>query len=151
MIQLLSVTLLLMHGVPAQPVVAPHPDSAAVVAVVEKFHAALAAGDSAGVLSLLANDVVVLEAGGLETRADYRAHHLAADIGFAQAIESKRTVHSVRVVGAAAWVVATSVTQGTLRERAIDSAGAELMVLRRSADGWKIAAIHWSSRARRRA
>jgi hypothetical protein len=33
--------------------------------------------------------------------------------------------------------------------RAINSSGAELMVLVRTSSGWKISAIHWSSRARR--
>jgi hypothetical protein len=33
--------------------------------------------------------------------------------------------------------------------RAINSVGAELMVLVRSGSTWKIAAIHWSSRQRR--
>ena len=41
----------------------------------------------------------------------------------------------------------TSRTTGTYRERAINSAGAELMVLSRTADGWNIRAIHWSSRS----
>lgn len=32
----------------------------------------------------------------------------------------------------------------------IDAQSAELMVLLREGDGWKISAIHWSSRSRRR-
>jgi hypothetical protein len=31
----------------------------------------------------------------------------------------------------------------------VNSTGAELMVLRRDGDGWRIVAIHWSSRTRR--
>ena len=124
-------------------------DSADVVDVVTRFHAALAAGDSTGALALLADDVVVLEAGGVETRAQYRAHHLGADIEFARAITGDRRVQQVRVAGDAAWVASTSVARGTFRERAINSDGAELIVLRRAPHGWRIAAIHWSSRARR--
>jgi phosphoglycerate dehydrogenase-like enzyme len=49
-------------------------DSAAVASVIERFHAALAAGDSTAALALLAPDVTVLESGGLETLEEYRSH-----------------------------------------------------------------------------
>ena len=124
-------------------------DSAAVVEVVSRYHAALAGGDSATALRLLAPDAVILESGGLETVAEYRAHHLPADIAFAAGVPAQRTVRSVRVVGDMAWVASTSVSQGEFRGRAINSAGAELMVLARTAEGWRISAIHWSSRTRR--
>ncbi len=124
-------------------------DSAAVVSTVARFHAALAAGDSTAALALLAPDVVVLESGGVETLADYRGHHLPADIAFARAVPSTRTLVSAEVRGDAAWVTGTSETRGTYRDRPIDSMGAELMVLARHPDGWRIVAIHWSSRARR--
>ena len=93
--------------------------------------------------------MVVLESGGVETREQYRAHHLAADIAFSRAVPSTRGPARVRVVGDAAWVSSTSITQGEFNGRAVNSSGAELMVLRRTAAGWKISAIHWSSRTRR--
>ena len=52
----------------------------------------------------------------------------------------------VVVRGDAAWVSSTSSTTGEYRGRQINSRGAELMVLSREPDGWKIRAIHWSSR-----
>lgn len=124
-------------------------DSSAVVSTVARFHAALAAGDSAAALALLAPDAIVLESGGVETLADYRGHHLPADIAFARAVPSTRTVVRAEVRGDAAWVTGTSETRGTYRDRPIDSKGAELMVLSRYPEGWRIRAIHWSSRARR--
>lgn len=123
-------------------------DSAAVAAVIDRFQRALADGDSAAALSLLAPDVVILESGGMETRDDYRAHHLPADIEFARAVRSASAPVRVVVQGDAAWAVSTSTTQGDFRGRAINSAGAQLVVLSREADGWKIRAIHWSSRSR---
>lgn len=51
-------------------------DSAAVASVIAKYHEALAAGDSTGALALLSDDAVILESGGVETRAEYRSHHL---------------------------------------------------------------------------
>jgi ketosteroid isomerase-like protein len=124
------------------------PDSAAVAAAVNRFHAALAAGDSAAALALLAPDAEVLESGDRETRAEYRAHHLPADIEFARAVRSERGPVRVRVRGDVAWASTTSVTRGRFRGREVDSAGAELMVLVRTPAGWRIAAIHWSSHRR---
>ena len=124
-------------------------DSAAVVAIVERFHAAVAAGDSSGALALLASDAVVLEAGGIETRDEFRAHHLAADIEFARAVKSERGPMRVVVRGDAAWAWSTSTTTGEFRSRPVNSAGAELVVLARFGQEWKITAIHWSSRPRR--
>ena len=123
-------------------------DSAAAVSVLHRFHAALEKGDSATALSLLAPDVTILESGGIEMLAEYRSHHLAADIEFAKAIPSKRTVVSVKVAGDAAWVSSTSITEGQTGGRAVNSAGAELVVLRKVEADWKISAIHWSSRRR---
>lgn len=125
-------------------------DSAAVAAVLERFHGALATGDSTSALSLLAPDALIVEGGGVETRAEYRGHHLPADIAFARAVDRTHGPIRVRVEGDAAWAVTTSTSEGTYRGREIDSAGAELAVLRRTSDGWKITAIHWSSRARSR-
>lgn len=121
-------------------------DSAAVAQVVAAFHAALERGDSAAALALLADDAVVLESGGAETRAEYRAHHLPADIAFASAVASARTAHALHVRGDVAWATATSTARGTFRERPVQSQGAELMVLTRAPAGWLISAIHWSSR-----
>lgn len=124
-------------------------DSTDVAAVVERFHGALARGDSLGALELLADDVVVLESGASETKADYRAHHLQADIAFAGAVPAQAGPLSVSVRGDVAWASRTRTTQGEYRGRAVNSASAELIVLTRESEGWRIRAIHWSSRARR--
>ena len=128
---------------------APVPDSAAIVGTVARFHDALAAGDSLGVLVLLTDDVVVLEAGGFESRNEFRQHHLAADIQFARSSQTQRRVRSVTRRGDAAWVASTSTTTRVVDGQEVRSAGAELMVLILTPSGWRISAIHWSSRARR--
>ena len=132
-------------GIGAQPT---SRDSAAVAAVVGGFHDALARGDSSAALALLAPDVRILESGGVETLADYRAHHLPADIEFARAVPATRGPLGVAVRGDVAWAVSTSETKGEFRARPVNSAGAELMVLTRTAGGWRSSAIHWSSRRR---
>jgi ketosteroid isomerase-like protein len=126
----------------------PANDSTDVARTVERFHDALARGDSAGALALLAPDATILESGGTESVADYRAHHLPADIEFARAVKSVRASARVTVRGDVAWVTATSSTQGTFQGRPVNSVGVELMVLTRAPDGWRIVAIHWSSRRR---
>ena len=124
-------------------------DSAAVASVVDRYHRALESADSVGALALLASDAVILESGGVETREEYRSHHLPADIAFARAIKGVRSPIRVVVRGDVAWATSTSTAQGDFRGRPVNSAGAELMVLTRTTDGWKINAIHWSSRSRR--
>jgi ketosteroid isomerase-like protein len=123
-------------------------DSAAVAATVAAFHEALAHGDSARALRLLAPDAVVMEAGGVEDRAEYRSHHLPGDIEFARSVRSERAPVHVRVQGNTAWAHSTSNTSGQFRGRDINAQGAELMVLVRTGEGWQIAAVHWSSRNR---
>ena len=124
-------------------------DSASVAAVVSRYHRALSDGDSAVALSLLANDATILESGDIETRDEYRSHHLPADIEFARAVPSVRGRVRAVIQGDAAWAISTSRTQGSYSGRVIDSQGAELMVLTREGSGWKIRAIHWSSHASR--
>lgn len=124
-------------------------DSSDVAATVQRFDGALAAGDSTAALALLADDVLVLESGGIENRDEYRSQHIAADIASARALPSSRGPVTVRLHGDVAWASWISTTQGEYRGRQINSVGAALMVLSRSRDGWKIRAIHWSSRSRR--
>ena len=123
------------------------PDSAAVVGVIEAFHNALEEADTMAVRRLLSDDVIVQEGGGMEDRAEYFSHHLSADMAFAGAVEAERRVVTVEIRGDVAWVASTSDRTGTFRGREIDLQGAELMVLTRGADGWRISAIHWSSRS----
>ena len=128
-----------------------HPDSAAVAAVVNGFSKALSVGDSLGALALLAKDVVILESGGAETRADYRSHHLAGDIAFMKGVKTERGPLLITIDGNTAWTTSTSVTMGDFKGRQINSIGAESMVLTRSKNGWQIRSIHWSSRVKKSA
>lgn len=137
----------LLLAVTAGGVVAQDTRHGDVVAVVDAFHAALAAGDSATALSLLADDVVVLESGGTEDKDHYRSGHLAGDMRFAAAVPREREAVRVTVVGDVAWAWSTNRAQGRMGDREIDSNGAELVVLTHAAGTWMIRAIHWSSRS----
>jgi ketosteroid isomerase-like protein len=121
-------------------------DSAAVAKIVEDFHNALSQGDSAKILAILSDDAVILESGGVEGRAEYRSHHLPEDIKFAKAVASKRGPLQIGIQGSSAWTAGTSTMKGAFNGKAIDSKGAESMVLTKQSDGWRIRSIHWSSR-----
>lgn len=123
-------------------------DSTSIVATIDRFHSALATADSAAVRSILSDDVIVLESGSLETRAEYLSHHLGGDIEFARAVPSQRKVVRVSRAGNTAWVTSTSITTGDFKGRAINSNGTELMVLTKLNGKWRIRAIHWSSARR---
>ena len=125
-------------------------DSATAVATVDRFRNALARGDSASVLAVLAPDAMILESGEVETRDAYRRQHLPADIEYARAIHGTHALAAAVVHGNSAWVSSTSITSGRVKGRAINSAGAELIVLSRpnGESPWQIRAIHWSSHRR---
>ena len=131
-------------GVPA------HDEVAAIEAVVDAYHEALAVGDRDTAVRLLSAEVMVLESGGVETAEEYLSHHLAADMAYSAAVPSQRQVIEAVVEGDVGWVISSSSSRGEFRGREIDSAGAELMVLSKEAGGWKIRVIHWSSRSRKR-
>ncbi len=60
------------------------------------FHEGLAARDSVTALSLLAEDVVIYESGGVEaSREEYRSHHLPAGTG--QTAERRPNLHAQRM------------------------------------------------------
>ena len=118
-----------------------------IAATIEAFHDALKSGDRAAVMALLAPDAQILEGGHAESRDEYEKGHLKADIEFAQAVPGTRENTKVRQEGSVAWATSSSRVSGSFKGREVNSAGAELMVLTRSADGWRIRAIHWSSHA----
>ena len=123
-------------------------DSIAVIQTVSRFHDALERGDTAAVKSLISSDLRVLEGGEVENRTQYLANHLAADIEFAKGVRSEKKVVSYAREGAVAWVISTSTETGKFNGRAINSIGAESVVLGRTRKGWVIRVIHWSSQRR---
>ena len=125
------------------------PDSAGAVTAVMRFHEALATQDSIGALSLLASDVLVLESGAIQTRAEYLSHHLGADMKAMQGSKGVRTLVRVTMLGDAAYVVSKTETPATNADGSNASEMAEIMVLSKAPNGWMIRAIHWSSRRRR--
>ena len=117
-------------------------------AVVDAFHSALQRGDTKTALGLLTSDALVFEAGGVERgKAEYASHHLAADAAFSHAVPSSITKRAGEAVGNLAWIATEGRTIGTYKGKPVNRRTVETMVLRRTAAGWKIAHIHWSSAA----
>src|SRR5215207_9027314 len=84
------------------------PSEADVTAVVTSFYGAMKTGDTAAAMRLIAPDAVFLESGQLETRAEYEANHLPADIAFERQVNGKRGPWRVTVKDDTAWVIATT-------------------------------------------
>ena len=117
-------------------------------ATADAFHRALAAGHREEALALLAPDVVIFESGGAElSREEYAHHHLAADMEFSAAAPTRVLDRQQGSGGDTAWVLSRTETKGSFRGREVHSRGTETMLLRRTAAGWRIVHIHWSSQA----
>ena len=124
-------------------------DEQAIHDVVVRFHGALAAGDSATIAELLAPDAVILESGGVESRSDYLSGHMRTDMRYEQSISREQTSMQISIEGNTAWAAATGRNTRESAEPVTVSNSAELMILTRVSAGWRIRAIHWSSRANR--
>lgn len=120
-------------------------ESANVGSTVEAFYNALAYGDGKAAMKLLAPDAVILESGSAETRAEYESHHLPEDIQFAQAVRNNHSDVQVQIDGNTAWLTSRSKAAGSFEGKPVNSVGVELVVLTKTANGWLIRAIHWSS------
>lgn len=98
---------------------------------------------------MLTEDVLIIESGAIQTRGEYLGGHLGADMRASKGAKGERTVVKVNVVGDAAYVVSKTVTPPTGAEGSTGSESVELMVVTKTTAGWKIRAVHWSSRRRR--
>ena len=97
-------------------------------------------------MSLLADDVLIYESGYAETsKAEYASHHLEADMAFLKGVKQSVSARAAQASGDVAWVTSQGETTGTFKDKAIDSASTETMVLRLIDRQWKIIHIHWSS------
>jgi ketosteroid isomerase-like protein len=127
------------------------PDGAkAAAATVDRFFAALSAGDLEKAGAELDPGVVILESGGAEhSAAEYLGGHAKHDAEFlrdAHHVPGRRTA---RVSGELAWVASESELQVQEDGKPMTIASTETMVLQSNKAGWKIVHIHWSSQVRK--
>jgi ketosteroid isomerase-like protein len=114
--------------------------------VLESFYGAIKRGDSTAAMSVIAPDAVFIESGRLETRAEYEMNHLPADIDFEKQVTGTRDPLRITFDGNTAWVIATTTYDGKFNGAPVRFVSAQLMVLTKDPDAWKIRSIHWSSR-----
>ncbi|MFC4820990.1 YybH family protein [Dokdonella ginsengisoli] len=120
------------------------------VAVVERFSAALQAGDLETAGSLLAEDVLILESGGAErSRAEYLGGHAGHDAEFLKQVHVQVLRRTAKAAGDFAWVGTESQMHGRKDGKSTTVLSTETMLLQRGADGWRIVHVHWSSRSKR--
>lgn len=115
--------------------------------VVDAFQSALKSGDVPAALGWLAADVLIYEGGGAErSREEYAAHHLQADMAFLKAAQVERLRRRSGDSGDTAWVTTESRIRGKSSSgREVDVRSTETALLRKTAEGWRIAHLHWSS------
>ncbi len=146
---LATASLTAAHGPMAKAAVGPItviPEARGAAATVDAFHVALKSGDARAASALLADNVLIYESGEVErSKAEYAAHHLAADIEFTKAVPSTVTRRAGGSVGTMAWIASEGRTTGNFNGRPIDVATTETMVLQRVGKAWRIVQVHWSS------
>ena len=119
------------------------PREADVAAVVDTFYGAIAAGNAADAMHLIAPDAVFVESGKIETRAEYEMNHLPADIEFEREVKAMRGPMQVTFDGRnTAWVISRAEYDEGNPEKYINT---QLMVLTRDSGDWRIRTISWST------
>ena len=119
------------------------PREADVEAVVDAFYGAITAGDAGAAMRLIAPDAVFVESGKIETRAEYEANHLPADIDFERHVKAMRGPMRVTFDGRdTAWVISRAEYDEGNPEKYINT---QLMVLTHDSGDWRIRTISWSS------
>jgi ketosteroid isomerase-like protein len=119
------------------------------VATVDRFLAALKAGDLERAAADLDPELVVLEGGNAELSAEqYLALHAKQDAEFLKTATVDSGFRRARVHGDLAWVASLTEVQSEHEGKPLTIDGAESMVLKRVENGWRIVHIHWSSRVR---
>lgn len=139
--------LLLLVVAPALLASEPAPSAEAALAqAVEEFTHALKRGDANAAMELLAPDAVILESGAMQTREEYGRKHLLEDIAMLRSVPMTRSDLTIKQEGNTAWATSLYRLSGKFEDKEINSQGAELMVLTKTPQGWRIRAIHWSNR-----
>lgn len=114
--------------------------------VVTQFHDALKKGDEKLAKSLLADNVLIYEGGGIErSAAEYASHHLKADMQYLSGLEVKLLEHQVKVVENMAYSTARSLMTGEFQGKNIKSQTMETILLTKINGTWLISHIHWSN------
>lgn len=135
----------------AKPAQTDVPDSAeAAAGTVDRFFAALSAGNLEQAGKELDAGVIILESGGAEhSAAEYLAGHAKDDAEFLEAAHYQLLRRTARASGDIAWVASEGEMHTQKDGKPLVIFSTETMVLKSTQAGWKIVHIHWSSRSRK--
>ena len=125
-------------------------EAADAVTVLERFSTALSKGDLDGVAADLDPAVLILESGGAErTRDEYLGGHAKHDAEFLKAAHITLKRRTAQASGDLVWVGSESEIHASKDDKMLMISSTETAILRKTAQGWKIVHLHWSSRAQR--
>ena len=117
------------------------------VKVVDAFSEAIRTNRLDQARDLLDPQVLILESGGAErSRDQYMAGHAIEDAAFMRDATVQLRHRRAQAEGDFAWVGSESSLQAVNEGKPLSLSSAETMLLKRTAQGWKIVHIHWSSR-----
>lgn len=138
-------------SVAAEPQVDVPEQARAAAATVDRFFAALSAGDLTRAGAELDPQVIILESGGGEySAAEYIGGHAKHDAEFLKTAHHKPGRRTARVRGDLAWIASESELHVQKDGKPAVILSAETMVLQSTASGgWKIVHVHWSSRTKK--
>ena len=118
-----------------------------VAQTITKFHDALQNGQAQIARSLLADNVLIFEGGGVERSAkQYASHHMVSDMAFLQTMEVKLLEQHIQVYGDTATAMSRSQFTGRYKDKDINVQSMETLILHKKQDEWKIVNIHWSNK-----
>ena len=83
------------------------------------------------------------------SREEYLGHHAVSDAAFLKGAHRQLLRQRARTAGEFAWVGTESELHAQKDGKPLTVQSTETMVLKQTADGWRIVHIHWSSRTRR--
>lgn len=79
-------------------------DEEQVLSAADQFTEAIIAGDQAAMEGIFAENALILESGGIESRKEYFGHHFGADSEFLAAMAREPIDRIVSIHGDVAWV-----------------------------------------------
>lgn len=124
---------------------------AGIRAFLEAYDRAFVAKDLDRLAAFYHPDVTIFEGGGINRGwADYRDHHLGPELAEFQGLEFSHSEIAPRLLGSdarSAYVTSEYRLKARIKDRDVDAAGLETLVLVRDEQGaWKIRHSHTSSR-----
>lgn len=121
--------------------------------IVLRVAAATERGDLAALDAMYSSDpdLLIIEGGGADKGwRSYRDHHLAPELKELKELRYRYDAVRVDVAGDLAWSTFDYTLQAISGDKPLDIAGKGTLILKRSADGWKIIHSHTSGRPRKK-